>query len=398
MTKPRRNRGPREGTIYQRKDGRWCGEIFDPVTKRRRQFYGASYDEAHRKLTKAKTDRQEGVPLAGKLLRVRSFLLAWLKEHQARNDRGIRPRTVESYRYLIERHIAHECGEKCSESCQLAADSIGRLVLATLQDSDVERLLGRKLASGLSPRTVGYMLQLLRLALRYATKRGLIGRNVALLVDPVKGSRSRSRIEPLSLEQTKLLLAAVRGTRLDGFVTVAVHCGLRLGELLGLGWQDIDLDAASLAVRRTLQRNKREGWSCGEPKSEQGRRTVPLAAPVIVALRAHRARQLEERLRAGPEWQDWDLVFPALLGTPQHFKAALTSFQDALATAGLPRKRVHDLRHGCATMLLGSGTDLGVVAKQLGHSDAAFTLRTYVNPDDKQRRNAADRLAAMLAG
>ena len=271
-------------------------------------------------------------------------------------------------------------------------------MLATLQDSDVERLLGRKLASGLSPRTVGYMLQLLRLALRYATKRGLIGRNVALLVDPAKGSRSRSRIEPLSLEQTKLLLAAVRGTRLDGFVTVAVHCGLRLGELLGLGWQDIDLDAASLAVRRTLQRNKREGWSCGEPKSEQGRRTVPLAAPVIVALRAHRARQLEERLRAGPEWQDWDLVFPALLGTPQHFKAALTSFQDALATAGLPRKRVHDLRHGCATMLLGSGTDLGVVAKQLGHSDAAFTLRTYVNPDDKQRRNAADRLAAMLAG
>lgn len=398
MARARSNRGPGEGTIYQRKDGRWCAEIFDPVTKRRRPFYGATYEEAHRKLTKAKSDRLEGIPLAGKLLRVRPFLLTWLDDHKARNDKGIKPRTVESYRYLIERHIAHECNEVCPKPCKLANDSIGRLVLATLQDTDLERLLGRKLASGLSPRTVGYMLQLLRLALRYATKRGLIGRNVAMLVDSVKGSRSRSRVEPLSLEQTRVLIVHVRGSRLDAFVTVAVHCGLRLGELLGLGWHDLDLDAGTLAVRRTLQRNKREGWSCGEPKSEQSRRAVPLSPPVVAALRAHRARQLEERLQAGPEWQDWGLVFPALLGTPQHFKSALATFQDALAAAGLPRKRVHDLRHGCATMLLGSGTDLGVVAKQLGHSDAAFTLRTYVNPDDEQRRSAADRLAAMLAG
>src|SRR5438128_398379 len=113
MARPRTNRGPREGSIYQRADGRWCAGIFDPVTQRRRYLYGATYEEAHHKLTKAKTDRQEGVPLAGKLLRVRPFLVTWLDDHTARNDRGVKPRTVESYRYLIEHHIAHECEAKC---------------------------------------------------------------------------------------------------------------------------------------------------------------------------------------------------------------------------------------------------------------------------------------------
>ena len=390
----RTNRGPREGTIYQRKDGRWAAEVRDPTTGRRRYLYGATYTDAHDAMTKAKTDAAAGVPLAGKRLRVRAFLLAWLKNREHK----VRTRTAQSYRYLVEHHLAHECGAVCPSGCKLSQDGIGTLVLSMLQPRDVDHMLARKLATGLSARTVGYLLQLLRHALRDAAKQGLVARNVADLVEAVKGATARSRVEPLSLEQTRKLLADVHGTRIEGFVLVAVHTGLRLGELLGLSWQDIDLDAGALAVRRTLQRSRGEGWSCGEPKSEHGTRTLALAPPVVAALRAHRARQSEERLQAGSEWVDLGLVFPTLLGTPQHGRSALLDFQAALAAAGLPRKRVHDLRHGCATMLLATGTDLGTVARQLGHADASFTLRTYIQPDDAQRRTAADRLAAALAG
>ena len=110
----------------------------------------------------------------------------------------------------------------------------------------------------------------------------------------------------------------------------------------------------------------------------------------------HLAPFLAQRLHAGSAWQDWGLVFRTVLGAPVHFKVALGAFQGALLAADLPRKRVHDLRHGNATMLLASGADLGTVAKQLGHSDPAFTMRTYINPDDAQRRNAAERLAVVL--
>lgn len=394
MARPRKNRGPREGTIFQRKDGRWQAALFDPVTQRRRFFYGRSYEAAHEKMIKAKADRHEGVPLAGRRLRVRAFLRTWLEARAAK----VRPRTLESYRYLIERHIAHECRETCEPGCRLSVDGLGACVLASLQPSDVDRFLTRKLQAGLGPRTVGYALQLLRHALRDAAKQGLVGRNVAELVDGVVGSRTRGYVSPLSVEQTRKLLEQVRGARIEGFVTLAVHSGLRLGELLGLAWSDVDLEAGELRVRRTLQRNRKEGWSCGEPKSEHGKRVVPLTSGVVAALRAHRARQLEERLHAGSEWQDWGLVFPNVVGGPVHFKAALAEFQAALQAAGLPKKRVHDLRHGTATMLLASGVDLGTVARHLGHSDPAFTLRTYVSPDDAQRRSAAERLAAALAG
>ncbi len=391
MARPRKKRGKGEGSIYERKDGRWCAALFDPTTQKRRYLYAPTREAVNEKLVAATAKRQQGVPLGDGRLRLGAFLAGWLAARESK----VKPRTMESYRYLVSTHIAHECRDECDDGCERERDAIGHIALVRLSPNDVDQFLSRKLAAGLSPRTVGYLLGLLRHALRGAVKEGLVGRNVAELVDPVKGSRRRAHVEPLTLDQTRQLLDAIQGDRIEAFVVVAAYCGLRLGELLGLSWENVDLDAGTLRVERILQRRDAR-WLLEEPKSESSRREIDLAEPVVAALRAHRVRQMSERLRAGTEWQEWGLVFTSPVGSPIHFRNALRHFHKALDKAGLPQRRLHDLRHGCATLLIENGEDLKTVADQLGHSDPALTLRTYVNPNAKSRRKAAMRLADAL--
>lgn len=299
MARPRKKRGRNEGSIYPRQDGRWCAQLFDPTTQRRRYFYGPTRAVVADKLEEATSHRRDGIPLGDGRLRLGGFLLGWLVARESK----VKPRTIESYRYLVSTHIAHECRDDCKPGCELARDAIGRIPLKQLTPGDVDQFLSRKLASGLSPRTVGYLLSFLRHALRGAAKEGSVGRNVAELVDPVKGSKKRAHVEPLTLDQTRQLVEAVRGDRLEAFVVVAAFCGLRLGELLGLVWENVDLDGGTLRVERILQRRGGK-WLLEEPKSESSRRTIDLAEPVVAALRAHRTRQTAERLRAGSDWQD----------------------------------------------------------------------------------------------
>jgi integrase len=159
---------------------------------------------------------------------------------------------------------------------------------------------------------------------------------------------------------------------------IAIHCGLRQGELLALKWEDVDLEASTLQVRRSLSGSSGGHPVFTAPKTVKSRRQVRLTAGAIEALKRHRKRQLEERLRVTGLWRDHDLVFTTKTGTPLHRQnLRQRSFKPLLKKSELPEIRFHDLRHTCATLLLTKGVHPKIVQELLGHSTIAITLDTY---------------------
>lgn len=182
---------------------------------------------------------------------------------------------------------------------------------------------------------------------------------------------------PLDREQVRTLFeaASASGDRLEALYVVAVTTGMRRGELQGLKWEDLDLEAGTLQVRRTLSEPK-GGWIFEAPKSGKGR-SVRLTRKAILALREHRKRQLEERMQRAGLWSDHGLVFPSAIGTPISGGNLNRSFKALLKRAGLPAVRRHDLRHTCATLLLRQGVNPKYVQELLGHADISLTLNVY---------------------
>ena len=186
-------------------------------------------------------------------------------------------------------------------------------------------------------------------------------------------------MHPLSAEEARRLLEGARGGRLESLYVLAVHTGMRRGELLGLKWEDVDLDGQIIRVRRTLTRTDNgKRLAVGEPKSKKSCRTVRLTQRAVEALRGHRKRQLEEKLRVGGLYKDRGLVFAGEAGgliNPSNLRQR--SFAPLLKRAGLPSITFHDLRHTCASLLFQTNVHPKFVQELLGHASIAITLDTY---------------------
>ena len=142
-------------------------------------------------------------------------------------------------------------------------------------------------------------------------------------------------------------------------------------------WTDVDLEAGHLIVRRSLQRQKGKGLVFVEPKTERSRRTIALPTPLLAALKAHRVRQLQERLFAGSRWQDMGLAFASQIGSPLEPRNLIRSFKGALKKGRVRDTRFHDLRHSAASLMLAQDVPMRVVMELLGHSSIALTANTY---------------------
>jgi integrase len=178
--------------------------------------------------------------------------------------------------------------------------------------------------------------------------------------------------------------------------SLALHTGLRQGELLGLRWQDVDLDRGTLTVLQTIQviDGKIE---TGVPKSKGSRRTVTIEPPALDALKAWRTRQIEERLKAGPAWTDNGLVFTSQIGTPLFARNVSRRWHQLLDAAKIERRGMHATRHTTATLLMAAGEHPKVVQELLGHATIALTLDTYSHVTEGQRKQATAKLGALLA-
>ncbi len=196
--------------------------------------------------------------------------------------------------------------------------------------------------------------------------------------------------------QASLAASEAEGVKWRAFFTLAITTGLRLGEVLGLRWVDVDLDARVLRVQQNIQRVKGQGLIAMAPKTGGSRRPVDLGQDVVALLRKHRADQTAQRLQMGPLWKDQGLVFPSETGSPLEPSRVHRVFTRTCEAAGVPRIRPYDLRHTAATLMGGNQVPLKVISERLGHSDVSLTLRTYSHVFPTLQASAADTMDCLL--
>ena len=304
-------------------------------------------------------------------------LNAWLDDWLATSvEARCRQSTVRSYRETADRYIR---------------PAIGHIPLVKLEPEDVQGMLtALKDRGNLTSTTCRYAYIVLRIALGRAVKNGRVVRNVATLVDPP--AKASPQLRPLSRTQVAELRRAIAGHRLEALILAAVGTGLRQGELLGLRWSDVDLDAGILTVRHALDRRTGE---LVRPKTERSRRTIHLPLPVTTAL--NRLRRDQEALRAhARRWDARGFVFTNRTGGPLASRNVTQDLQAILAAAGLPRQRFHDLRHIFATLQLEAGAELLEVSRALGHADIGTTANIYAHWTDAMAARTAERMSGIL--
>ena len=385
-----RRRGQSEGSVFQRKDGRWCGMLslgWDNGKRKRKSYFAATAAEVRDQLLKARSDHAHGLPIAIERQTVAQYLDHWL-EHTLKAK--AKPRSYESFSTIVRLHIK---------------PSIGRIQLHKFAPQHIQKLLDEKSKSGLSPQTVTNIRTVLRSGLSQAMKWNLVSRNSAALVNAPR--IPHKRIEPLDPEHARMLLEAAKGGRYEAIYIVALTLGMRRGEVLGLRWSDIDFDGRAIRVNRSMQRlstgssdkGKRSELQATETKTDGSRRTIALPDSVVRALRWHRARQAQDRLAAGMSWKDQDLVFTNRIGRPIEPMLLHRDYKALLKRAGLPESlRFHDLRHSAASLLLAQGVHPRAIMELLGHSSITVTMNVYGHVMPAMMRDAADKMDAIIGG
>lgn len=374
----RRRRGAGEGSVYQRKDGKWVAELdlgWVDGKRLRKQSYARTQREALGKLTDLRRASERGQNLAAAPQSVAEWLAHWLTEIKAHD--GTRPSTLRRYREVVDGHLV---------------PVLGKVRLDKLAPLDVERLLSAR-RHRVAPATLVKIHAVLRVALADAERRDLIPRNVARSVRaPALAEQER---RALTVEEAKALLALAEGDRYEAVVVLGLAMGLRRGEILGLRWDDIDLESRTLRVQRALQRVG-GALRLVETKTRASRRPLPVPLIAVKALERRRARQSEDRLRAGESWRSTGLVFTTGLGGPVEPRNVNRRFEEMRAKADLPWLRLHDLRHGCATFLLAHGVDPRTVMEILGHTTIRQTMDRYGHALPERMRAAADAMDQAL--
>jgi integrase len=378
MAKKKRERGNGQGTVAPRrnKTGKtigFVGAFFGPDGKRR-WVSAKTKTECWRKLNAAMADADRGILPGPANLTVERYLTSWLAD----SVKGTVSRaTYDGYERNVRRHIIPE---------------LGRRRLKELAPGDIRRLYRKMAEKGLKDRSIEYVHTTLRKGLKAAVVDRLIDHNPTDGVKPIKtpaGAAKESKA--LATYQVKALLDAASGSRLEAFCVVAIHTGLRRGELLGLRWTDADLGMGALAVRRSLDVD----GTFKAPKNRAARRTLKLAPRALEALKTHKVLQNAERLQAGPRWRNHDLVFPNTVGRPANAgNLYRREFQPLLERAGLAAEgfTIHSLRHTFATTLAERGVHPSTAQRMLGHSDIRMTLAVYTHATDGMQDAAADAL------
>jgi integrase len=324
---------------------------------KRKIIYGKTQAEVRDRLTKALSDRIDGIVYDDDNMSVGEYLEVWLKGSVYGS---VRRSTYDRDTNLVTNHIN---------------PILGGLKLKKLNSAHVQSFYRDRLDAGLSASTVHKMHDILRRSLAQAVKWHLVPRNVDDVVKPPRPVPKEMVAH--SANETRRLLEAAGGDRLEALYILAVHTGMRQGEMLALRWQDVDVENTVVSVRRTLTRSGGR-VVFGEPKTKKSRRSIRLTPQAVEALRSHLDRQLRDIEILGDRYQDQGLVFTTDTGAPINpSNLRQRSFAALLKRAGLPHMRFHDLRHTCAPLLLSRGVHPKFVQELLGHATIAITLDTY---------------------
>ena len=365
MTARPRRRGNNEGSVYQRPDGRWAGAV-TLANGKRKYTYGKTRAEAADKMAILLAKVKQKKPLPDDQITIRQFVRdRWLPTVQ----RSLAPKTVTSYTQTYDDHID---------------PYVGRLRLSQLEPWHVQMMMDEIEAAGGSAHQQKYARSVLGIALTLAEKWGTAVRNVVLAVDPPRVEPKE--VEPLTVGEARALLGVVKGDQMAVFYLLAMCTGLRLGELLGLDWDDIDLDQAMLVVRRQVQRNKGGGLAARTTKTPGSKAAVALPRIAADALREH--RRATARLSG--------YVFLSAAGRPLDPSNVRRHLRRAMTDAGLTPRSPHALRHSTATFLQAAKVPPRVAQAVLRHANIRTTLGVYTHANLDLQREAMDGLDSLF--
>ncbi len=327
-------------------------------------------------------DKKAGTYVEPSKQTVGEYLTAWLAAAQ-----GIRPSTITTYGVAIRRHIIPRIGA-------VPLQQLTRVrVKALYRELSVgARVHGR---GELSEKTIHNVHVALRRALADAVEDGLLRNNPADRAHAMPKDRPEMAI--WTVEELRRFLDASAGHPMAALWRLAANTGMRRGEVLGLRWKDVDLDGRRLSVRQQLVRAG-ERVAFGAPKTKAGRRVIALDAGTVAALRERRAAWSADKLHFGKAFKDHDLVFCRPDGHPHDPDVVTHQFDRATVRAGVPRIRLHDLRHTHASLLLQARVHPKVVQERLGHSSITITLDTYSHLIPDMQDEAAAKIGAVVDG
>ena len=362
-----------EGSVYEEVPGRWRAYlIIDGKPVRRR---AKTEKLANRKLKELHALRDARMNLGEGKQTVKVWIAHWLTAILP--GKGVKVKTIQTHTYVCDHYVTPYLGHH-------------QLVKLTAQHIDTWQAELR--GKGLSENTIANARRRLSAALEAARKRKLVPENVVKLTDaPSAGARPQTVLDETQLVK---LLDSMADHRLYALYALATATGMRQAELFGLRWPAVILDGSDplIMVREQLQRIKdkdgKRQLHRETPKTAAGRRTIPLSAELVTILRAHRTRQLKEKLILGEAYAGDDLVFTSEDGTPLEAGAVLRQLKRALKRAALPEVTFHSLRHSAGSIMLAHRAQLIDVSHILGHSSPAVTAKIYAHSFDEGRRQA----------
>ncbi len=376
-----------KGHIRQRGPKTWAIKLYlgrDPITGKKKDkwhtFHGSKRDsqaEAARLIHELKT----GAYVEPSRLTVADYLEKWLVDHARHN---VSAKTFERYTEIVRKHVT---------------PALGNIPLPKLAPLDIQSYYGEALdhgrrdgKGGLSPRTIKHHHRVLSQALRQAVRWRMLVRNPCDAVDPPRPPHQEMSV--LDQADAARLVKASEETAIHIPVLLAVTTGMRRGEILALRWRDADLDGAAVSVTQTLEQTA-SGLSFKAPKTARGRRKISLPSLAVDALRRHKIRQTEERLRMGATYRDHDLVYCGADGTPRNPGDFSKEFARLATKLGMA-VRFHDLRHTHISHLLAEGVHPKVASERAGHASVAITLDVYSHVISGLQEDAANRIDAAL--
>ena len=372
-----------EGSIRKRKDGRWEGRYTagrDPTTGKPiyKNVLGKTQAETKEKLKKAiERTKELDVGKAGKYT-VGQWMDVWFENYAKVK---VRPSSHQTYHGYIENHIKPNIGSV--PLTKLISLDLQKLYKDLLKSGRVKRTESKAQPKGLSAKTVRNIHQIISSALQLAKEQKLI------LDNPAEGcalpKQEHREMKVLPAEQLNSFLREAKESGVFELYYTELATGLRRGELLGLKWEDIDLETGSLRVRRQIARINKEVVEA-PLKTKNAYRTLALSADAVDVLK-------EQRKKVGNS--PW--VFPSPTGGPISPDSVLHMLHRILKRAGLPKVRFHDLRHTFATLALQNGVDIKTVSGMLGHYSAGFTLDTYTHVTTSAQKEAAKTMGNILS-